>query len=1376
MRKIFSILAVLTAFLAVSCTNEPEGSLVGKAKVIYTIDGPSQIATKAMGTITSAYTLYYEVRLWDGSVLGEKLTGEGLSGSKTVAADQWPATVSFDLARGKQYKILFWAQSVAAPEGLFDASDLAAVAIDYSKMAASNEECDAFSGFDVITPAGATAASATLTRPFALVNLGTSDATQFKTASGGCTVGDVKVTVAGTLASSFNVATGEAGTGSATSFAPNAAPIDAFDAKTLIVNETAFNYLSAVYVLPAAGSEVIEVAYIIKDNNDADITTLEVTNVPVKTNYRTNITGKLLTGTTTYNISVDQAFTGETDKNATPFFSSIADLNTFFATKIATGPNDPDNGDIFPETVIVTAIPDGDATTITLPNDTLSVAINILVPYSEPAGLTIAYPVAEGAKHSQNVYFNMAGLSKLTANLPDTHLEVVCGSDIDLSDVHTSAGTFVVQEGARVGVLNIKQGNAFVAGSIDSLKVNPSATSDGQASGAGNAVQVFLAKESAVEKIFLNSKTDVVVEQPKDHIEVEATERKVAVYVNDGAANSTATAQNGGVIYVEANVPCTVTADGTSTAESETGNVSSTVIINETATGSSVVATNGASVDLTANGNCSATAEGVAEGQGSEPDTPSTITVKEVKDDTIVIDGSTSDGGEIDTTPDTSGSVKYYVAQIVGGDKYESLYDAVAAAASGATVEMIANSTETMGFTLTKSLTIDLCEFTVTYDSGTGSVDTGKFPNSRAIKIGGSEAIAVTVENGTIVVGNNVYGPFRIENGNADVVLDGLILNNSMAYGLGTKIVDAHSVAISNTVVNSVVGGGIEKGCDCPTTLTNVTVNQTEEDTQHPWISTAISTEYGGPLTVVSGSYSGKVAAYLFSSGGTMNINGGSFTGNEAAIRVQNNTQESGWTGASTINITAGTFVGPLILDAWGATDPVPNATMTITGGTFTTTTGQGALFQVNGNYSHLTITGGSFAEDPSTYVAPGYKAIYDSQSGYYVVVPYITDCIVYTPGIEPVLSMEQPNVDYPDSPSNYEVSFNGQSFYLQLNRTEVTPVAYSFEDAVNHAQAGQVIRLTSDVTVGSLAIPADVAIDFAGHTLTADQLSCKTSGGKFILKQSDQSNPYKVSFVGELEDAEIRGGSYLFDPTEYTPNGVGVVIPGQGEYAGGYYVPSVPEPKVFYANNEIVQQLGGLTIGKIPGTYNYNGWVLMYNPDGQRYNPYNTIGIENGLYAFQADFNENENTTNAYQDWYADYVIYYDKAVNYEQKEIQEWDGPHTYDCPTAGLWGSYGGMTYAILMGENVPANYKCPLLGMVNWGWEYWKIRSDVKTFLCGPTNHSMANVGTTATVELRLYKSQPTMEGINAPGYKDYITVGRYVHPLDNPSLTPATDGN
>lgn len=640
MRKLLAIIAISLTALAVSCTREQELSSSGSpVRVSYTVDGLAKMATKTMGNIGSDYILSYEVRLWDGSALGDKLIGDGLSGYKTVGASEWPATVSFELARGKQYKILFWAQSVDVPEYLFLATDLTAVAIDYEHMAANNENCDAFYGADVITPSGATAASVTLQRPFALVNLGTSDAVHFHTASGGCTVGDVKVTVSGSLANSFNVATGKAGAGVDVTFAPNAAPaapvapVDTYDAATLSVNSTDFNYLSAVYVLPPeAGSGLVDLAYVVKDNTEATLNSLEVTNVPVQANYRTNITGKLLTGTTTYNITVDQAFGGNTVKEVCPTFASVDDLNDYFETMA----DNSDHGDINPEEVILTSIADGE--TIVLPAIAGNVVMRIPA-VLETGTLYIAY-ASEGDKPA-NVSLYVTKLQNLTADITSSHFTLLDGSWITgTANVSTSGTTFVVEQGARIGTAQIAQGNASISGEVARVEVPTDATADG----ASAPVYVFLTPESAVEKIFLNAQTDVVVEQPKDQIDVVATEKKVAVYVNTGAENSTAKAQNGGVIYVEANVPCTVTADGVSTAEE--GIVSSTVIINSTAGNSEVVATNGGAIKLTANADCEVTSTGASE----ETSTPSSVTVAEVNTGAEV-SAVISEGGQVNVSP-----------------------------------------------------------------------------------------------------------------------------------------------------------------------------------------------------------------------------------------------------------------------------------------------------------------------------------------------------------------------------------------------------------------------------------------------------------------------------------------------------------------------------------------------------------------------------------------------------------------------------------------------------------------------------------------------------------------------------------------------------
>ena len=986
MKRVLAFLAVSAAILAVSCNKEQDNQ--GReesnlASVSFTVS-QADLMTKAdpvdpgYGDATKVNQLLVQVF----NKVGDSFVKLDAPEMTITPANSTPASwhVDMKLAKNETYKIAFWAQK--SGNTIYSTSDLSQVTIAYSKVAINNDDADAFCAARLVTVNGSLSEKVLLYRPLAQINIGTNDLASYKksvvadkqnlTATITLPVGTPnKLNVIGGTETNGVVSAAISGnTTEETAF--TTAPAYVMEGAKLTSSEKDYDYLTMLYVLAAPGKETMTFKAKL-NNGSTDVSDLTVSNMPYQANYRTNIVGQLLTGTFEFNVEVEEGFYADFEKKVSPTFATLADLNAYFAT-MKDGTPEGDNGDINPEQVTLTALGTVEGTPqIKLP--VISGGVDIRVVFDYDGTIEVVYGnESDGAKKPANVFFFAKKLTTLKATVPASHFELLSGSVVtNKAIVSTNTTTFVIQKGAKVGTVDIVKGNAKVSGEVHQIHVTEGATADGT-----NPVEVFLNKESGVDEIVLNAKTNVVVEQPKDHIDVEATEKKVAVYVEEGANNSTAKAQNGGVIYVKAKVPCTITADGTSEAEDGT-HASSTVIIESGAAGSEVVAKGGASIDLTANGNCSASAEGKAEGQGDDPDTPSTITVKEVKDETIVIDANESDGGEIDTKPGAEGAVKFFVAQIVDGAKYESLYDAVAAAESGAKIEMIDNSTETKGFTFAKSLTIDLCQFKVSYDSSAG---TEQFPNTRAITVGGSDAIAVTIENGTIAVQNNIYGPFRFDNSNADIVLNDLVLNNGMAYGLGIKLVKAKSLSMEGCTVNSVVGGGLEQNYACPVTISDCEFDQTELDTQHPWISSAVSVCYNGVINVDSGSYSGYTAAYVFSSGGTINISGGTFEGRDAAISLDNNTWEPGYAASSVVNVTGGTFTGALRVSGWGGAGTSPVSALNISGGTFTADPGK--LFYTNPGT--ISISGGTFSEDPTAYVEEGYIVINNGDGTWTVV------------------------------------------------------------------------------------------------------------------------------------------------------------------------------------------------------------------------------------------------------------------------------------------------------------------------------------------------------------------------------------------------------
>ena len=1053
-RVVLSIIAVAAALVTVSCNKEQAFDSGDIAKVTYTVAGPQMVATKAMGTIGSAYTLYYEVRLFDGSTLGGKLEGAGLSGSKTVGAAEWPATVQFDLARGKQYKILFWAQSNSAPTGLFTASDLTAIAIDYTKMAANNEECDAFSGFDVITPSGATAASATLHRPFALVNLGTSDAAQFKTASGGVVVGNVSAKISGDIAKKFNVANGTASE-TIEAFTAAAAPIDAFDKKTLALSGTdTYNYLSAVYVLPLTASSNIDVEYTIKDSQEtpADITSLKVTNVPIKTNYRTNITGKLLTGSTTYNISVDQAFAGNTNKAVGPTFASVAALNEYFETLL----DNADNGNIDPETVTLTAVgtlPTGMETpTIYLPKVTEN--IQILMPVNDPAlDLIISY--ADGATDEQkpaNLYFYASNIKTLTADITSTHFELISGSIVNTEAVvSTSTGTFVIQQGAKVGNAVIKQGNAVVDGTVDAVEVAAGASADGQ----GAPVEVFLSNESAVKQIELNAPTDVVVEQPKDNIDESNTENKVEVLVK--VDDCSAKAQNGGQIYVKvaAGVTCEVIADGEDSA-AKVGEA----------------------------------------GEGA------------------IIDAQTNDGGKIETTPDTAGAIKYYVAQI-GETKYETIEEAVEAVKDGETIVVLSDITQDDGILFDKanvSAKLNLNNKTITINKGSNV-------NSRAIRIDNG---VLEVFDGSIIAvgagttssnGTGCYGAFRVE---ANGALDAhdLDLKNSRPWGLNVKVLGG-TATLTNVNITSSYGGGIEvteadlgnKSQIGTATLTNCNFTQTG---YFDHCSSTLSVSGGSELTINGGTYtSDNYALYVFSSGGVIIVNDGTFSGNKNGIAIiaaiDTNTYPE-YTGG--LQIKGGSFSG-----GFNITSP-----------------------------AYMEVTGGTFSADPSAFVPKATHHVetvtINNETWYAVLegVDYIFEDGVVTVNTASGLSYVSQNyADFRDEQHNLTIKLNndinmtGKAFnsFKVNNYTSAQKeiVLFTF-DGQNHTITGMENMLIAETWAGKSAVDVkDLTI--ADSYIVEDENDSKETVGVGAICGWPQASQYFYMTNVHVINSSIIGGHW---------------------------------------------------------------------------------------------------------------------------------------------------------------------------------------------------------------------------------------------------------
>lgn len=228
-------------------------------------------------------------------------------------------TLEVRLVTGRKYDIALFAYytenpateqvNVATPAPKYYQVDwnnkLVAVQYPEGPLANENDARDCFwyveKALEVNAPVTKTF---TLTRPLAQLNFGVSAEDTVAAADAGLAVSQSKI-VASTY-TQFNMFTGECLDAQPVelTFAQNDVP-----AQKLNVQNIDYTYIGTAYLL-VNEKELQDVKITIYNGNanNAEINTLEYTNVPFQRNYRTNILGALLTNPADFTIKVDERF------------------------------------------------------------------------------------------------------------------------------------------------------------------------------------------------------------------------------------------------------------------------------------------------------------------------------------------------------------------------------------------------------------------------------------------------------------------------------------------------------------------------------------------------------------------------------------------------------------------------------------------------------------------------------------------------------------------------------------------------------------------------------------------------------------------------------------------------------------------------------------------------------------------------------------------------------------------------------------------------------------------------------------------------------------------------------------------------------------
>ena len=271
---------------ATSCETDADvAPKAGKTSVVTFSVGTPEIVSRAYSDGETATVLQYAVYDEDDELLPELTVNNGeIHGSTTV---------NLKLTTGKKYSVIFWAAAPNAPYKVDFATKT--MTVDYDDALSNDENRDAFYKYHTFTVKGTQTETIELKRPFAQLNIGTSD--YVDAAKAGYVPTKSAVTVRN-ICNTLNFADGTVSGNAEVKFDYNAIPVgENFPVQ-------GYEYLSMNYLLVAAQKSLVEIEFGYTETDANDAMTRTVGSVPVQRNYRTNIYGQLFTSDVAINVDI----------------------------------------------------------------------------------------------------------------------------------------------------------------------------------------------------------------------------------------------------------------------------------------------------------------------------------------------------------------------------------------------------------------------------------------------------------------------------------------------------------------------------------------------------------------------------------------------------------------------------------------------------------------------------------------------------------------------------------------------------------------------------------------------------------------------------------------------------------------------------------------------------------------------------------------------------------------------------------------------------------------------------------------------------------------------------------------------------------------
>ena len=303
MKKLTTIIAAMAAVLLTGACNKAEVEHEGSAVTLdYTVS-LAEAATKAIGDGTTVNKMVYAIFNEGGAQVGENNIVDKVGNQFSFS----PA-----LYYGQTYTIALFAYK----EGAYNVDDIKAIT-----RTQNGEAADAFSYTETIkitdngklsingeTPVANEPRYVRLTRPVAQLAIGTedNDFENFRVTS-------VEVTVKGYDVASYNAKENKCNKAEAPSdltYVMNVSDFTSNDPFTVGSNTYKYKYVSVNYLFPTEGvsTEVLKTVVITLKKGSNLVRTIELPNVPLVANKKTQIYGNLVKGEIKFYVTVSAGF------------------------------------------------------------------------------------------------------------------------------------------------------------------------------------------------------------------------------------------------------------------------------------------------------------------------------------------------------------------------------------------------------------------------------------------------------------------------------------------------------------------------------------------------------------------------------------------------------------------------------------------------------------------------------------------------------------------------------------------------------------------------------------------------------------------------------------------------------------------------------------------------------------------------------------------------------------------------------------------------------------------------------------------------------------------------------------------------------------